>query len=134
MTRRQRRLILIGSSLGVLAIAATLVLGALRESIVFFNSPTDIVDKHITPGTRLRIGGLVKPGSLTRGDDLQVRFAVTDGQTDIAVKYQGIVPDCFERAKAWWQRVNSNRAAPLRQTPCLRSMTNVTCRERSSML
>ena len=99
MTRRQRRLILIGSSLGVLAIAATLVLGALRESIVFFNSPTDIVDKHITPGTRLRIGGLVKPGSLTRGDDLQVRFAVTDGQTDIAVKYQGIVPDLFREGQ-----------------------------------
>ena len=46
MTRKQRRLILIGASLGVLAIAAALVLSALRDSIVFFNSPTDIAEKH----------------------------------------------------------------------------------------
>jgi cytochrome c-type biogenesis protein CcmE len=57
MTRKQRRLILIGSSLGVLAIAAALVLSALRDSIVFFNSPTDIADKHPAAGTRMRVGG-----------------------------------------------------------------------------
>ena len=68
MTRKQRRLILIGGSLGVLAIAAALVLSALRDSIVFFNSPSDIAAKHLAPGTRIRIGGLVKNGSLQRGD------------------------------------------------------------------
>jgi cytochrome c-type biogenesis protein CcmE len=99
MTRKQRRLVLIGSSLGVLAIAAALVLGALRDSIVFFNSPTDVAEKSIPPGTRMRIGGLVKPGSLQRGDNLQVSFAVTDGKTDIAVRYQGIVPDLFREGQ-----------------------------------
>lgn len=99
MTRKQRRLVLIGSSLGVLAIAAALVLGALRDSIVFFNSPSDVVEKSIPPGTRMRIGGLVKPGSLQRGDNLQVSFAVTDGKTDIAVRYQGIVPDLFREGQ-----------------------------------
>jgi len=99
MTRKQRRLVLIGSSLGVLAIAAALVLGALRDSIVFFNSPTDVAEKSIQPGTRMRIGGLVKPGSLQRGDNLQVSFAVTDGKTDIAVRYQGIVPDLFREGQ-----------------------------------
>ena len=79
MNRKQRRLILIGSSLGVLAIAAALVLSALKDSIVFFNSPTDIAEKHPATGTRMRIGGLVKPGSLQRGDNLQIRFDVTDG-------------------------------------------------------
>ena len=69
MTRKQRRLILIGGSLGVLALAAVLVLSALKDSIVFFNSPTDIVEKHVAPGARIRIGGLVKTGSLKRGDD-----------------------------------------------------------------
>jgi len=95
MTRKQRRLILIGASLGVLAVAGALVLSALRDSIVFFNSPTDLAEKRIAPGTRMRIGGLVKPGSIERGDNLQVRFAVTDGKADIAVHYQGIVPDLF---------------------------------------
>jgi len=99
MTRKQRRLVLIGTSLGVLAIAAALVLGALRDSIVFFNSPTDVAEKSIPPGTRMRIGGLVKPGSLQRGDNLQVSFAVTDGKTDISVRYQGIVPDLFREGQ-----------------------------------
>lgn len=99
MTRRQRRLVLIGASLGVLGVAAALVLNALRDSIVFFNSPTDVVEKHQAPGTRMRIGGLVKPGSLQRGDNLLVQFAVTDGKTDIPVRYQGIVPDLFREGQ-----------------------------------
>ena len=99
MTRKQRRLILIGSSLGVLALAAALVLSALRDSIVFFNSPTDIAEKHPAAGTRMRIGGLVKSGSLQRGDNLQIRFDVTDGKSDIAVRYQGIVPDLFREGQ-----------------------------------
>jgi cytochrome c-type biogenesis protein CcmE len=99
MTRKQRRLALIGTSLAVLAVAAALVLSALRDSIVFFNSPTDIAEKHLAPGTRMRIGGLVKPGSIERGDNLLVRFAVTDGKTDIAVRYHGIVPDLFREGQ-----------------------------------
>ncbi len=99
MTRKQRRLILIGSSLGVLAIAAALVLSALSDSIVFFNSPTDIAEKKVAVGTRLRVGGLVKPGTLQRGDNLQIRFDVTDGNKDIAVRYQGIVPDLFREGQ-----------------------------------
>jgi cytochrome c-type biogenesis protein CcmE len=99
MTRKQRRLILIGSSLGVLAIAAVLVLSAMRDSIVFFNSPTDIAEKRIAAGSRIRVGGLVKPGTLQRGDNLQIRFDVTDGNKDIAVRYQGIVPDLFREGQ-----------------------------------
>jgi cytochrome c-type biogenesis protein CcmE len=99
MTRKQRRLILIGSSLGVLAIAAALVLSALRDSIVFFNSPTDIVEKKPSAGTRMRVGGLVKPGSLQRGDNLLIRFDVTDGNKDVSVRYQGIVPDLFREGQ-----------------------------------
>jgi cytochrome c-type biogenesis protein CcmE len=99
MTRKQRRLTMIGASLGVLAIAAALVLSALSSSIVFFNSPTDVVEKHIAPGTRIRIGGLVKDGSVQRGHDLRIKFDVTDGKSDIAVRYQGIVPDLFREGQ-----------------------------------
>ena len=99
MTRKQRRLTLIGASLGVLAIAAALVLSALRDSIVFFNSPTDVAEKQLAPGTRIRVGGLVKPGSLQRGENMNIRFAVTDGNNDIAVRYQGIVPDLFKEGQ-----------------------------------
>jgi cytochrome c-type biogenesis protein CcmE len=99
MTRKQRRLILIGSSLGVLAFAVALVLNSLRESIVFFNSPTDIAEKKSAPGTRVRLGGMVKVGSLQRGDNLQLRFEVTDGNKDIPVSYRGIVPDLFREGQ-----------------------------------
>jgi len=99
MTRKQRRLILIGSSLGLLAIAVALMLSALRESIVFFNSPTDIAENKSARGTRVRLGGLVKPGSLERGSNLLVRFDVTDGNRDIPVSYQGIVPDLFREGQ-----------------------------------
>lgn len=71
MTRKQRRLILIGSSLGVLAIAVGLILSAMRQSIVFFNSPTDIVERHVTADSRLRMGGLVKDGSVKRSAELR---------------------------------------------------------------
>jgi cytochrome c-type biogenesis protein CcmE len=99
MTRKQRRLILIGGSVGVLAIAVGLVLNALSGSIVFFNSPSDVAEKHIAAGTRIRVGGLVKPGSLQRGDDLRIQFQVTDGNHDLPVRYQGIVPDLFREGQ-----------------------------------
>ena len=99
MTRKQRRLILIGSSLGVLAVAVALVLNSLRDSIVFFNSPSDVADNRVAPGKRIRLGGMVKMGSLDRGDNLQVRFQVTDGNKDIPVDYRGIVPDLFREGQ-----------------------------------
>jgi cytochrome c-type biogenesis protein CcmE len=99
MTRRQRRLVLIGISGAVLAVAVALVLSAMRDSIVFFHSPTEVAQDHLAPGTRIRIGGLVKPGSLERGDKLNIRFDVTDGKSDIPVRYQGIVPDLFREGQ-----------------------------------
>jgi cytochrome c-type biogenesis protein CcmE len=99
MTRKQRRLVLIGGSVGVLGIAVALVLNALGSAIVFFNSPSEIVEKHLAPGTRIRVGGLVKPGTVERGDNLRVRFEVTDGKHDIPVQYQGIVPDLFREGQ-----------------------------------
>jgi cytochrome c-type biogenesis protein CcmE len=99
MTRKQRRLSLIGAALGVLALAVALVLVALKDSIVFFNSPTDVVEKHVSPGTRIRIGGLVKEGSVWRGDGLAVRFEVTDGKSTVPVAYQGLLPDLFREGQ-----------------------------------
>jgi cytochrome c-type biogenesis protein CcmE len=99
MTRKQRRVILIGTGLGVLAIAAALVLSALKDSIVFFNSPTDVVEKHVMPGTRIRLGGLVAAGSLVRGDNLAVQFQLTDGGRAVTVAYQGLLPDLFREGQ-----------------------------------
>jgi cytochrome c-type biogenesis protein CcmE len=99
MTRKQRRLVLIGGSLGVLAVAVGLMLYGFSGSIVFFNSPTDVVEKNLAPGTRIRLGGLVESGSVQRGDNLAVRFKVTDGKSAVAVSYQGILPDLFREGQ-----------------------------------
>jgi cytochrome c-type biogenesis protein CcmE len=99
MTRKQRRLVLIGSGLAVLGVAAALVLSALRDSVVFFNSPTEIVEKHIKPGIRIRIGGLVTTGSVKRDPDLTVRFDVTDGKHSVPVRYHGVLPDLFREGQ-----------------------------------
>ncbi len=99
MTRKQRRLALIASGMTVLALAAALVLFAMKDTIVFFNSPTDIVEKSVKPGARIRLGGLVKPGSIQRGDNLFVRFEVTDGNKSIPVGYSGILPDLFREGQ-----------------------------------
>ena len=99
MTRKQRRLTLIAAAGAVLVVAAALVLSALKDSLVFFNSPTDLVEKHVAPGSRVRLGGLVAPGSVVRGDNLNVRFEVTDGNRNVAVTYQGILPDLFREGQ-----------------------------------
>jgi cytochrome c-type biogenesis protein CcmE len=99
MTRRQRRLTMIGGSLAVLAIAAALVLNAMRDSIVFFSTPVMVAEKHIPPGKRFRLGGLVENGSLVRGDNLAVTFKVSDGNAALPVAYKGILPDLFREGQ-----------------------------------
>jgi cytochrome c-type biogenesis protein CcmE len=99
MTRKQRRLVLIGVAGLVLAAAAGLVLVALSDRIVFFNSPTDIIAKQLPAGSRVRLGGLVSNGSVVKAADGNVRFDVTDGQTTIAVSYKGILPDLFREGQ-----------------------------------
>ena len=99
MTRKQRRMTIIGGSLAVLALAAALVLNALRDSIVFFSTPTMVAEKHVEPGKRFRLGGLVQPGSLQRGDNLAVTFDVADGNAKLPVAFKGILPDLFREGQ-----------------------------------
>ncbi len=99
MTRKQRRLTMIGGALAVLAIAAGLVLNALSDSIVFFSTPQMAAEKHIPAGRRFRLGGMVEQGSLVRGDNLAVSFKVTDGGATLPVNYKGILPDLFREGQ-----------------------------------
>jgi cytochrome c-type biogenesis protein CcmE len=99
MTRKKRRLVLIGAAAIVLGIAVGLVLFALKDSIVFFNSPSDVAARQIKPGTRLRVGGLVAPGSVVRSDQLEMQFEITDGNRSIKVAYHGILPDLFREGQ-----------------------------------
>ncbi|VTZ28578.1 periplasmic heme chaperone [Methylocella tundrae] len=99
MTRKQRRLTLILSGLATLGVAVGLVMFALRDNIVFFYGPTELAQKATPGGARLRLGGLVKAGSLQREGDQTVRFAVTDMKQDIEVTYTGLLPDLFREGQ-----------------------------------
>ena len=96
---RQRRLGMIAGAGVLLAITTALVLTALRDQIVFFYSPTEITEKDLVPGTRVRLGGLVEDGSVARESDGGVSFAVTDTATSITVAYHGILPDLFREGQ-----------------------------------
>src|SRR6202795_53953 len=99
MTRKQRRLTMIGGSLAVLTVAAALVVEGMRDSIVFFSRPAVVAEKHVPAGKRFRLGGLVQPGSLMRGDNLAVTFSVADGSATLPVSYKGILPDLFREGQ-----------------------------------
>jgi cytochrome c-type biogenesis protein CcmE len=99
MTRKQRRLTLIGSAGAVLAVALGLILFALNDQIVFFQSPTDITQSTMPKGQRIRLGGLVEENSVVRSDNAQVSFRVTDLANAVAVTYNGILPDLFREGQ-----------------------------------
>ncbi len=99
MTRKQKRLMGIGGIGLVLLFAAALVATALRDEIVFFHFPTDIiVHKKASPGQRVRIGGVVEAGSVS-AEGANVSFSVTDGDNVLPVEFVGILPDLFREGQ-----------------------------------
>ena len=103
MTRKAKRLTLIFGALAALGLAAGLVLFVLRQNIEFFSTPTrlaeQLAEKKLAPGARLRIGGLVKQGSVIKGANHEVSFVVTDNAKDLAVSYGGALPDLFREGQ-----------------------------------
>lgn len=98
MTPKQIRLAAIGGGLAFLALAAGIALTALEDNIVFFRSPSELAAKPAVIGEALRIGGLVREGSVQR-DGLRADFAVTDLAHDINVSYEGMLPDLFREGQ-----------------------------------
>ena len=99
MTRKGRRLALIGAALAVIAAAGGLVLYALSDNIVFFYSPSDLQEKHVAVGSHVRIGGLVETGTVVKAADQRMQFEITDGGHTLKVAYQGLVPDLFREGQ-----------------------------------
>ncbi len=92
---RKRRLIMIGAILIAAAAAITLIVLALQQNMTYLFTPSEILAGKVPDGARFRIGGMVKQGSVERGQSLTVAFVVTDGDGDMRVEYNGILPDLF---------------------------------------
>ncbi len=93
MRKSSRRLIVITAAGALLALAAGLILYGLKDSVAYFYKPSEITAKA-APGERVRVGGLVEVGSVSRAGGA-ITFKVTDGVGAIAVSYQGDPPDLF---------------------------------------
>jgi cytochrome c-type biogenesis protein CcmE len=98
MRRRNQRLMMLGAAGAVLVLAAALTLAGLRDSVVYFVSPSELAHKA-APGHRLRLGGLVVQGTLQRTPDGAMHFAVTDGAVQVGVRYVGLLPDLFREGQ-----------------------------------
>ena len=96
MSPKQKRLAAIAAIALLLAVAVGLVLGALRENIVFFFTPSEIPAD--AEGRAIRLGGLVKTGSV-QIDGLTSDFIVTDGDAEIAVRFDGALPSLFREGQ-----------------------------------
>jgi len=98
MKPRHRRFAWIAAGLAVLGVAVALVLNAFQSNLVFFFSPTDVVENKAPQGRTFRVGGLVEDKSVKR-EGVVVRFNVTDTAKTIPVVYTGILPDLFREGK-----------------------------------
>ena len=98
MKPRYRRFAWIAAGVAALGVAIALLLNAFQSNLVFFFSPTDIVEQRAPQGRTFRVGGLVEERSVKR-DGLSVRFNVTDTAKTITVVYTGILPDLFREGK-----------------------------------
>ncbi|MCI0430803.1 MAG: cytochrome c maturation protein CcmE [Rhodospirillales bacterium] len=99
MTRKHRRLLALAAGLVLLGSAAALGLSALKDTVVFFHSPSDIAEKAPPRGRVFRLGGLVEEGSVKSGADGTVEFRVTDLQRALPVTFKGVLPDLFREGQ-----------------------------------
>jgi cytochrome c-type biogenesis protein CcmE len=97
--RKRRRLYFAAALVIAGAGGAALVLGALKDNVLYFYSPTEVAAKHVAPGVAFRIGGLVETGSVSHGPHADVRFVVTDGRANVPVDFNGVLPDLFREGQ-----------------------------------
>ncbi len=78
-------------------LAVALVLIALDDNIIYFYSPSEIDEAKMD--NLLRVGGLVKDGSLKIENDFEIKFIIKDNTDEVPVIYNGILPDLFREGQ-----------------------------------
>jgi cytochrome c-type biogenesis protein CcmE len=100
MTPKKRRRLAFAIALVVAGAGATvLIIGALKDNVLYFYSPSDVAARHVGAGVAFRIGGLVEKHSLRHGAGAEVDFIVTDGKSQIPVTYNGVLPALFREGQ-----------------------------------
>ncbi len=99
MKARHKRFGFLLVGLVVLGAASWLVFNALGNNLSYFFSPTEVAENKVPSDHIFRLGGLVQPGTLERGEKLTVHFDVTDNAHSVKVAYTGILPDLFKEGQ-----------------------------------
>lgn len=97
--KHQKRLAL---ALGAILLSAGVVaalLFTLNENVQLYYTPSAIAQGEAPLERPLRMGGMVVPGTILRGEDLAVSFMLTDGQAKVWVRYRGVLPDLFQEGQ-----------------------------------
>ncbi len=98
-TRKKRALFVGVLVLGISAATAVAVV-SLNRNMMFFISPSDVLEQDMPPDRQFRLGGLVVDGSVHHAEDsLRVEFMVTDGGHQLPVVFDGILPDLFREGQ-----------------------------------
>jgi cytochrome c-type biogenesis protein CcmE len=71
----------------------------MRSNVTYFFTPGEIAEKHVAPGTRMRLGGLVKQGTVQKLEGQKTLFTIMDAQREVAVSYVGLLPDLFREGQ-----------------------------------
>ena len=97
MTRKKRRMTLIGVGAVLMAGAAALVSVAFQDTIAFFKTPTEIAADPPAQEQRLRVGGMIVEGTLQKGAENV--FRVTDFENELEIRFEGVLPDLIKEGQ-----------------------------------
>ncbi len=102
MKAKTKRLISLSSLLLIFSLGCTLLFINLKSNLVFFFSPSEILEKKISSEQNVRLGGMVKKGSLVKKEITienkkiqETTFTITDFKKEVRIYYKGILPDLF---------------------------------------
>ena len=106
MKLKTQRLFKVSSLLIIFLIGCSILFYNLKNNLVFFFSPSEILEKKISSSENVRLGGMVKKGSVKKKETeigerkvQETIFTITDFEQEIFVYYVGILPDLFSEGQ-----------------------------------
>ena len=98
MTPKKKRFYLLFSAFTFFCFVVGTILIVLQDNILFFYTPSEILQKNLENNKKVRLGGLVEENSVKR-KDIKINFVITDLKKTIKVSYEGILPDLFREGQ-----------------------------------
>lgn len=128
--QRRRRLWLVLALVLAGGLATTLVAMALQRNVAYLYTPSEVLRGDAGAHSRFRLGGMVEKGSFKRASgSLEAQFRVTDGDAQLSVSYDRILPDLFREGRQWWPLAACSTASSSPKM-CWPSTTKPICRRK----